>query len=115
MQTRLLYTFWLLFAAIYFLHGAATGKLSKTPKSKRYWSLSRRGRFLCLVVGITCAVGTILAFLSIFAHPSSLVKHPHCTNYGQSGGQRAQTPVCVNHAVSLTNEQEGWRRSLRKL
>jgi hypothetical protein len=70
MQTRLLYTFWLVFAAIGFLQAAATGKLSKAARSKRYWQLSGKGRCLCLIIGIGCVVGTILVFLSIFPHPS---------------------------------------------
>ncbi len=39
MQNRLIFTFWLLFSAIYFLQGAATGKLTKAPGSRRYWAL----------------------------------------------------------------------------
>ena len=37
MQSRLMYTLWLLFSAIYILKGASTGKLSKAARSKRYW------------------------------------------------------------------------------
>jgi hypothetical protein len=70
MQTRLLYTFWLLFAAIGLLQAAATGKMSKAPRSKRYWQLSGKSRCVCLVICIGCVVGTILVFLSIFPHPS---------------------------------------------
>jgi hypothetical protein len=70
MENRLIFTFWLLFSAIYFLQGAATGKLSKAARSKRYWCLSARGRFVCLVVGVGWVVGTVAAFLSIFPHRS---------------------------------------------
>ena len=66
MQNRLIFTLWLLFSAIYLLQGAATGRLSKAARSKKYWVLSRRGRLLCLLVGVTCIVGTVIAFLSIF-------------------------------------------------
>lgn len=66
MENRLLFTFWLLFSAIYFLQGAATGKLSKAARSKRYWLLSARGRVLCLFLGVVCVVGTVVEFLSIF-------------------------------------------------
>jgi len=69
MQTRVLYTFWFLFAAIYCLQGAATGKLLKAPRSKQYWPLSGRNRFLCLIAGIVCVVGTVLTFISIFPPP----------------------------------------------
>jgi hypothetical protein len=70
MQNRLIFTFWLLFAAIYFLQGAVTGRLFKAARSKQYWGLSARSRLLCLLVGLVCVVGTVIAFLSIF-HPAS--------------------------------------------
>jgi len=70
MENRLLFTFWLLFAAIYFLQGAATGRLRKTKRSKQYWGLSARGRFLCLLVGVICGVGTVMTFHSIFPRHS---------------------------------------------
>jgi hypothetical protein len=70
MPNRLIFTFWLLFAAIYFLQGAATGKLSKAARSRQYWALSGRGRLLCYLVGVICVVGTVIAFLSIFPRPS---------------------------------------------
>jgi hypothetical protein len=70
MENRLLFTFWLLFAAIYFLQGAATGKLYKAARSRQYWVLSSRGRFLCLLVGSISAVGTVITFLSIFPRPT---------------------------------------------
>ena len=68
MENRLLFTFWLLFLAIYFLQGAASGKLYKAARSKQYWALSARGRVLCLFVGVVCVVSTVVAFLSIFRH-----------------------------------------------
>jgi hypothetical protein len=67
LENRLLFTFWLLFSAIYFLQGAASGKLSKAARSKRYWTLSARGRVLCLFVGVAC-IGTVVAFLLVFKH-----------------------------------------------
>jgi hypothetical protein len=66
LENRLLFTFWLLFSAIYFLQGAATGRLFKAARSKRYWALSARGRLLCLLVGLGCVAGTVAALLSIF-------------------------------------------------
>jgi hypothetical protein len=68
MQNRLIFTFWLLFAAIYFLQGAATGRLTKAARSREYWSLSAGSRILCLLVGVACAVGMVIAFLSMFPH-----------------------------------------------
>jgi hypothetical protein len=59
-----------LFAAIYTLQGAATGKLVKAARSRHYWSLSARGRLLCLLVGLICVAGTVIAFLSIFPRPA---------------------------------------------
>ena len=70
MQSRLMYTLWLLFSAIYFLKGASTGKLSKAARSKRYWTLSANGRLLCLLAGAVCVVGTVIVFLSIFPRQS---------------------------------------------
>jgi len=69
MQNRLIFTFWLLFSAIYFLQGAATGKLTKAPRSRKYWALSARSRILCLLVGAARVVGTVVAFLSVFPRP----------------------------------------------
>jgi hypothetical protein len=69
MQNRLLFTFWLLLSAIYFLQGAATGKLTKAARSKKYWALSAGGRILCLLIGVACVVGMVIAFLSNFPRP----------------------------------------------
>jgi hypothetical protein len=70
MQNRLIFSFWLLFAAIYFLQGTATGKLYKAARSRQFWALSGRGRVLCLLIGVACVVGMVIAFLSIFSASS---------------------------------------------
>src|SRR5215469_1762574 len=53
--------FCLLFSAICFPQGAATGRLSKAGRSKRYWALSANRRLLCFLVGLACTAGTVVA------------------------------------------------------